>query len=122
MATASASAIAVWQPTMRFVPIKSTEQQAILGWHSMREGWKEERTALINRVRALLAEFGLVIARSAVRLLAELPKLRDDPRVPIQVQALLLKTREELAASKPAWCAAIPESPPMPRAAQLRSE
>jgi transposase len=81
-AEAVAIAIAASQPTMRFVPIKSREQQAILGWHSMREGWKEERTALINRVRALLAEFGVVIARSADRLLAELPKLTEDARLP----------------------------------------
>lgn len=97
-ADAEAVAIAASQPSMRFVPIKSREQQAILGWHSMREGWKEERTALINRVRALLAEFGVVIARSADRLLAELPKLTEDARLPDPVQALLLQAREHLAA------------------------
>jgi transposase len=48
-ADAEAVAIASRQPTMRFVPVKTVEQQAILAWHSVREGWKEERTALINR-------------------------------------------------------------------------
>jgi len=97
-ADAEAVAIAASQPTMRFVPIKSVEQQAILGWHSMREGWKEERIALINRVRALLAEYGIVIARSADRLLAELPKLTEDARLPYPVQMLLLEAREQFAA------------------------
>lgn len=55
-ADAEAVAIASRQPTMRFVPIKTVDQQAILAWHSVREGWKEERTALLNRVRGLLAE------------------------------------------------------------------
>jgi len=50
-ADAEAVAIAASQPTMRFVPIKSVEQQTILGWHSMREGRNEERIALINRKR-----------------------------------------------------------------------
>jgi transposase len=97
-ADAEAVAIAARQPTMRFVPIKTVEQQAILAWHSMREGWKEERNALINRIRGLLAEFGVVVARSADRLLAELPGLTEDPRLPQPVQALLLEAREQLAA------------------------
>jgi transposase len=64
-ADAEAIAVAARQPTMRFVAIKSVEQQAILAWHSVREGWQQERTALLNRTRGLLAEFGVVIARSA---------------------------------------------------------
>lgn len=97
-ADAEAVAIAACQPTMRFVPIKTAEQQAILAWHSMREGWKEERNALINRLRGLLGEFGIVIARSADRLLAELPRLTEDCRLPHLVKALLLEAREQLAA------------------------
>lgn len=97
-ADAEAVAIAARQPTMRFVPIKTVEQQAILAWHSVREGWKEERTALINRVRGLLAEFGVVVARSADRLIVELPTLTEDPRLPDPVHALLLEAREQLAA------------------------
>lgn len=97
-ADAEAVAIAARQPTMRFVPIKTAEQQTILAWHAMREGWKEERNALINRLRGLLAEFGVVIARSADRLLAELPRLTEDSRLPHLVQVLLLEAREQLAA------------------------
>ena len=77
-ADAEAIAIAARQPTMRFVPIKTVDQQAILAWHSVREGWKEERTALLNRVRGLLAEYGVVIGRSADRFLVALPELIED--------------------------------------------
>ena len=42
----------------RFVPVKSAEQQAVLTLHRVRQGFVEERTATINRIRGLLAEFG----------------------------------------------------------------
>jgi len=97
-ADAEAIAIAARQPTMRFVPIKTIDQQAVLAWHSVREGWKEERTALLNRVRGLLAEYGVVIGRSADRFLAALPKLTEDTRLPDPVRALLLEAREHFVA------------------------
>jgi len=97
-ADAEAVAIAARQPTMRFVPIKTVDQQAILAWHSMREGWKEERTALLNRVRGLLAEYGVVMGRSADRFLAALPKLSEDSTLPDPVRALVLEAREQFAA------------------------
>ena len=97
-ADAEAIAIAARQPTMRFVPIKTVDQQAILAWHNVREGWKEERTALLNRVRGLLAEYGVVIGRSADRFLGALPTLTEDTRLPDPVRALLLEAREQFAA------------------------
>lgn len=65
---AEAIAIAAREANMRFVVVKSVEQQARLARHRMREGWKEERTALGNRVRGLLAEFGLAIPKSQAAL------------------------------------------------------
>src|SRR6266853_2990132 len=56
---------AVARPSMRFVPIKSLEQQAVLTLHRVRQGWIEERTATINRLRALLTEFGIVLPNRA---------------------------------------------------------
>jgi transposase len=97
-ADAEAIAIAARQPTMRFVPIKTVDQQSILAWHSVREGWKEERTALLNRVRGLLAEYGVVVSRSADRFLAMLPELSEDSRLSDGVRALLLEAREQFAA------------------------
>jgi transposase len=49
---------AVARPNMRFVPIKSVEQQSDLSLHRVRQGFIEERTATLNRLRGLLAEFG----------------------------------------------------------------
>jgi transposase len=97
-ADAEAVAIAARQPTMRFVPVKSVDQQAILAWHSARQGWMEERTALLNRMRGLLTEYGVVVGRSAHRFLAVLPELAEDNRLPDAVRALLLETREQFAA------------------------
>ena len=95
-ADAEAIAIAGRQPTMRFVAIKSVEQQAILAWHSVRAGWQEERTALLNRTRGLLAEFGVVIACFADRLLAALPGLVEDASLPDPVRTMQPEVREQL--------------------------
>jgi transposase len=59
---------AVARPNMRFVPVKSAEQQAILSLHRVRQGYVEERTATINRIRGLLAEFGIVLPQRAVEV------------------------------------------------------
>ena len=56
---------AVQRPNMRFVPVKSEEQQAVLALHRVRQGWIEEKTATINRIRALLTEFGVVLPNRA---------------------------------------------------------
>jgi transposase len=52
---------AVTRPNMRFVPVKSVEQQALLVMHRVRQGFVVERTATINRLRGLLTEFGVVL-------------------------------------------------------------
>ena len=62
----------------RFVSIKTIEQQAQLAVHRLREGYKEERTACINRIRGLLAEFGLVFPQSPEALRRELPNVLED--------------------------------------------
>jgi transposase len=56
---------AVSRPNMRFVPIKTVEQQAVLTLHRVRQGFVVERTATINRARGLLAEFGIVLPQSS---------------------------------------------------------
>jgi transposase len=54
---------AVQRPSMRFVPVKSLEQQALLVLHRVRYGFITERTATINRLRGLLVEFGIALAQ-----------------------------------------------------------
>jgi transposase len=52
---------AVARPNMRFVPVKTAEQQAVLSVHRARQGFVKARTAQANQIRGLLAEFGIVI-------------------------------------------------------------
>ena len=73
---------AVSRPNMRFVPVKSIEQQALLALHRVRQGFVVERTATINRLRGLLTEFGVVlplgsetVRREAARSAEALPEL-----------------------------------------------
>ena len=94
---AQAILAAVIQPAMRFVSVKSVEAQAMLAVHTMRRGWNAERTALINRTRGLLAEFGIWLGRSASRLERALPELTDSETVPPRVRLLLRQARAQLA-------------------------
>ena len=75
---AAAVCEAVSRPSMRFVPVKDVQQQAMLSVHRLREGYKEERTACINRIRGLLAEFGVVAAQTPEALRRELTDLLED--------------------------------------------
>jgi len=93
---AEAIAIAVREANMRFVAVKSVEQQARLARHRMREGWKEERTALGNRIRGLLAEFGVAIPKSRAALGRELALAMHDERLPESVREIVRAAREHL--------------------------
>lgn len=75
---AAAICEAAGRPQMRFVPVKTIEQQGFLCVHRLREGFKEERTACINRIRCLLAEFGLVFAQDPDTLRRALPEVLED--------------------------------------------
>lgn len=69
---------AVGRPNMRFVPIKSVEQQAVLSLHRVRQLRVSERTALVNQIRGLLAEYGIVVAQGIMRLRRALPGILED--------------------------------------------
>jgi transposase len=60
-ADAAAICEAVTRPNMRFVPIKSIEQQGQLLVHRARQGFVEQRTATLNRISSLFAELGIVV-------------------------------------------------------------
>ena len=68
-ADAEAVCEAVTRPTMRFVPVKSAEQQAALSMHRTRDLLVKQRTQLINMIRGLLAEFGVDIPKGLERAL-----------------------------------------------------
>lgn len=63
---------------MRFVPIKSVEQQARLMVHRARQGFVEQRTATLNRIRGLLSELGIVLALKAVTVRREAAQVLED--------------------------------------------
>ncbi len=64
-ADAAAICEAVQRPNMRFVPVKTIDQQSRLMVHRARQGFVAARTATINRVRGLLSEFGIVLPQKA---------------------------------------------------------
>jgi transposase len=69
---------AVRRPNMRFVPVKSVEQQDMQSAHRIREGLMTERTATINRIRGLLGEYGVTMAKEAASIRRHLPGLLED--------------------------------------------
>jgi transposase len=93
---AQAILTAVRQPDMRFVTVKSVDQQAMLAWHRARAGFGEERKALLNRTRGLLAEFGVWIGRSSAALIRHLPQLALDDRLPARFRPILTNALNHL--------------------------
>jgi transposase len=69
---------AVQRPSMRFVPVKSVEQQGILQLHRSRKLLVGMRTGLTNHLRGLLAEFGIVMPQGAKELPKRLPEILED--------------------------------------------
>ena len=101
-ADAAAICEAVTRPTMRFVPIKTPEQQSVLMLHRTRELLVRQRTALINALRAHLAEFGIVagVGRNGVEALLRVIGDDRDERVPPAARDCLLALRDQLASLK----------------------
>ena len=77
-ADAEAICEAVTRPTMRFVPIKNGEQQAVLALHRARHGFVKARTAQANQIRGLLAEYGIVIPQGISHIATQLPDILED--------------------------------------------
>ena len=71
-ADAAAICEAVTRPAMLFVPVKEEHQQIILCLHRTRQGFVEERTACYNRLRGLIAEFGIVLPQKVTCLRREI--------------------------------------------------
>jgi transposase len=92
---AAAVCEAASRPQMLFVPVKSIEQQSMLCVHRLREGFKAERVACINRIRGLLAEFGLVFAQSPVALQAVLSDVLEDASNEMNTLARLVLQRAQ---------------------------
>src|SRR5499425_1785876 len=101
-ADAEAICEAVGRPTMRFVPVKTAEQQATALLHRGRERLVRQRTMLVNALRAHLAEFGMVAAQGLRNVGKLIAIVRDegDARLPDlarQVLQVLAAQIEQLA-------------------------
>lgn len=79
-ADAEAICEAVTRPSMRFVPLKHVDQQAVLAQHRVRQGFVKARTAQANQIRGLLGEFGLIVPQGIARLYQLVPALLDQEK------------------------------------------
>jgi transposase len=77
-ADAEAICEAVQRPNMRFVRPKSLEQQDLQSAHRVRQGLVNERTAMVNRMRGLLGEYGVVMGKRPATVRRELPEVLAD--------------------------------------------
>jgi transposase len=97
-ADAEAICEAVQRPSMRFVPVKSEEQQSTLVIHRVREMLVRQRTQLINGLRGHMAEFGIVAPQGARKIAALTARLADpgEEQIPAAAKAVLQTLVEQL--------------------------
>ena len=97
-ADAEAICEAVTRPTMRFVPVKNVEQQAVLALHRVRQGLVKARTAQANQIRGLMAEYGIVVPQGLRFIASRLPQLLEDAadEMPAVFRQLVGRLLEEL--------------------------
>jgi transposase len=99
-ADAEAICEAVRRPTMRFVRVKSAEQQGQLMQHRTRDLLMRQRTQVINALRAHMAELGIVAAQGREGIKALLAIIADDgdERLPVDARASLIVLAAQLQA------------------------
>ncbi len=90
-ADAEAICEAVTRPTMRFVAVKTPEQQSVMMLHRVRLMLSRQRTQLSNAMRAHMSEFGVVapVGRMGVERLLAVIADQDDQRIPADARACL---------------------------------
>lgn len=98
MADAEAICEAVSRPNMRFVAMKTVEQQAILSVHRARQGFVKARTAQANQIRGLLSEFGIVIPQGIGAIAKHVPEILEDGEngLPGTMRNLIARLTENL--------------------------
>ena len=110
---------AVTRPSMRFVPVKSLEQQALLAMHRVRQGFVVERTATINRLRGLLCEFGVVLPLRSVTVRRQAAQAAEN--LPELARRAIGICSSSCACSMNASVATTGRSKPRPNSASRRS-
>jgi transposase len=91
----------VGRPSTRFVNVKTVEQQDMAGWHRIRERKVKERTALVNQIRAMLFERGIIIPQGITHVRKQLPYIIEDldNRLSLSARDYLSELYGELADS-----------------------
>jgi transposase len=87
-ADAEALCEAMSRPSMRFVPVKTPEQQAALMLVGLRDRLIRQRTQLANAIRGYAAEFGLIAAKGMCRVESLLERIRADESLPVLAREL----------------------------------
>lgn len=100
-ADANAICEAMSRPRMRFVPVKTAEQQAALMLMGVRDQLVARRTQLSNIIRGYAAEFGIVAAKGLDKIKPLLARLTAEPGVPALAKELFATLGEEYAELKP---------------------
>jgi transposase len=96
-ADAEALCEAMSRPTMRFVPVKTAEQQAGLMMVGLRDRLIRNRTQLSNAIRGYAAEFGLTAAKGKAHLVPLLERIQADESLPIAARELFSLQAKEYA-------------------------
>jgi transposase len=96
-ADAEALCEAMSRPTMRFVPVKTAEQQAALMLVGVRDRLMRNRTQLSNAIRGYAAEFGLTVAKGRAHLKSLLETIQTDESLPTQARELFALQAMEYA-------------------------
>jgi transposase len=97
-ADAEAICEAVTRPNMRFVAVKTEEQQGVLVLHRSRDLLMRQRTMILNAIRAHFAEFGIITAQGPRKVIELVSRLRDDDSLglPDVVRSALLALAVQL--------------------------
>ena len=99
VADAEAICEAVSRPSMRFVPIKTDEQQAVVAPDRVRQSFLKVRTAQANQIRGLLSEFGVNIPQSIAHIARHLPEIMEKSDLPDSFQYLVQHLYDHLTAT-----------------------
>src|SRR5215831_9161426 len=97
-ADASAICEAMSRPRMRFVPVKTAQQQAALMLVGVRDQLVARRTQLSNMIRGYAAEFGVTAAKGLDKIEPLLARLASEPELPVQAKALFALLGKEFVA------------------------
>jgi len=94
-ADAAAICAAAVRPDVKFVPIKTVEQQAILALHAARSLLEKQKTALANSIRGLATEFGLTVPKGVENIEGLVVEVQADESLPVELRQAVKEAHEQ---------------------------